>query len=100
MSTSTTPPSKQPDTFLVEHAGSVGCYFVASQSRIGKHLVDLLAYNGAGECACEDWRYRRKAIIEQGATDQQRYCRHVAAAREFMLNDVIQRILKGLASGA
>lgn len=56
-------------------------------------MVDLLAYKGHGQCACPQWIYRIGPAREKGEVPDVRWCKHIAAAREVMLDDVIQRML-------
>jgi hypothetical protein len=83
----------EPDTWLVEPADAVGRYLVASQSTQGKYMVDLLAYGGNGQCACPQWAYRIGPAREKGEPPPVRWCKHIAAARQTMLDDVIKRML-------
>ena len=88
-----------PDTWLIEPADAVGRYLVASQSQAGKYMVDLLAYNGHGQCACPQWAYRIGPAREKGEVPSVRWCKHIAAARDVMLDDVIQRMLAQARAG-
>ena len=57
------------------------------------HVVDLGAYDGFGECSCEDFCYRvRPALMRREATTR---CKHLVAAREYLVNQVIERITEG-----
>lgn len=80
-------------------ADAIGRYFVASQSKAGAYMVDLLAYNGHGQCACPQWAYRIGPAREKGEPPDVRWCKHIAAAREVMLDDVIQRMLAASKAG-
>jgi len=77
----------------------VGRYLVASQSQAGKYMVDLLAYNGHGQCACSHWVFRIGPAREKGEVPSVRWCKHISAAREVMLDDVIQRMLAQARAG-
>jgi hypothetical protein len=89
----------EPDTWLIEPADAVGRYLVASQSQAGKYMVDLLAYNGHGQCACPQWGYRIGPAREKGEVPSVRWCKHISAARDVMLDDVIQRMLAQAKAG-
>jgi hypothetical protein len=67
------------------------------------HVVDLGAFDGFGECSCEDFQYRilptllrnRHAwtnIEEVTDETQLKRCKHLLAAREALLDQVIRRI--------
>ena len=59
------------------------------------HVVDLAAYAGFGECSCEDFCYRlRPVLVRAGAAGLAR-CKHLAAAREALVDAVIARISEG-----
>ena len=83
----------KPDTWQVTQADAVGRYFVASQSKAGAYMVDLLAYDGHGQCSCPHWNYRLGPAREKGEKPDVRWCKHIAAARDVMLDDVIARML-------
>ena len=89
----------EPDTWQVTPADAVGRYFVASQSQAGKYMVDLLAYNGHGQCACSHWVFRIGPAREKGEVPSVRWCKHISAAREVMLDDVIARMLAQAVQG-
>lgn len=55
------------------------------------HVVDLGANDGFGECSCEDFVYRIQPAIRAKLPNTQR-CKHLVAAREHLLNQVIARI--------
>lgn len=55
------------------------------------HVVDLLAYEGAGECSCADWSIRRGPAIKAGAIAGI-HCRHVVAARALFLNRLLKQM--------
>lgn len=89
----------EPDTWQVTPADCVGRYFVASQSKAGAYMVDLMAYGGHGQCACAHWTFRLGPAREKGEQPDVRWCKHIAAAREVMLDDVIQRMLTQARAG-
>ena len=55
------------------------------------HVVDLGEFNGFGECSCEDFTFRLLPALVRGETPATR-CKHILAAREHLLNQVISRI--------
>jgi len=70
------------------------------------HVVDLGEYDGFGECSCEDFCYRvrpallknrsalteRAGIVDEGSLKR---CKHITAAREYLVNQVIARVSEG-----
>ena len=67
------------------------------------HVVDLGSFDGFGECSCEDFTYRILPVLLrnrhprtplEGVTDetQLKRCKHLLAAREALLDQVIRRI--------
>lgn len=58
------------------------------------HTVDLLAYEGAGECSCTDWSTRRGPAIKHGEPHgtPATCCRHVTAARHYFLNRLLREM--------
>ena len=57
------------------------------------HVVDLAAFEGFGECSCEDFQYRvMPAIVRDGIGYAGRRCKHLLAAREHLAQQVIDRI--------
>lgn len=83
----------EPDTWLVENADAVGRYFVASQSQTGKYMVDILAFDGKGRCACRDFEIRILPFRERGEIPLKAYCKHIHAAKMHFAEEVIQRML-------
>lgn len=57
------------------------------------HVVDLAAWNGFGECSCEDFQYRVLPLLHRGEAATR--CKHLVAAREHLLGMVISRIMEG-----
>lgn len=66
--------------------------FTVESSKNSKQLyrVDLLAYDCRGRCDCFDFTCRREKLIAKGESTTG--CKHVKAAREFALNDMLARI--------
>lgn len=58
------------------------------------HVVDLGAFDGFGECSCEDFIYRiRPALTRDGSRGLTR-CKHLQAARDHLVSQVIARIVE------
>jgi nitric oxide reductase large subunit len=69
------------------------------------HVVDLGSFDGFGECSCEDFTYRVLPTLVKNR-NRNRYssldevkdetvlkrCKHLVAAREALLDQVIRRI--------
>ena len=69
--------------------------FVASNSRAKlEHLVELDAFDGIGQCKCEDFLYRCEPELKQGLRNlpELRRCRHIKEARDFVLDKIIATI--------
>lgn len=67
------------------------------------HVVDLGGFDGFGECSCEDFTYRllpallrnrnpRTALEHVTDETALKRCKHLLAAREHLLDQVIRRI--------
>lgn len=67
------------------------------------HVVDLGSFDGFGECSCEDFAYRVLPTLlrnrgtftaPDAVTDETglKRCKHLLAAREALLDQVIRRI--------
>lgn len=67
------------------------------------HVVDLGSFDGFGECSCEDFVYRVLPTVLKNRsnhtalddiTDETvlKRCKHLVAAREALLDQVIRRI--------
>ena len=56
------------------------------------HVVDLGAFDGFGECSCEDFTYRVLPGLLRHGSDGLKRCKHLCAAREALLDEVIRRI--------
>ena len=59
------------------------------------HVVDLGEFGGFGECSCEDFIYRLRPLLVKGQREGLRRCKHLEAAREALLDQVIERIAAG-----
>jgi len=67
--------------------GEAGRYLVKSRTENGDHMVDLTAYNYAGECTCKDWEVRVGFYLKSGAEPQKPCCRHIEQARWKCIGD-------------
>lgn len=56
-------------------------------------MVDISENNRNGRCACEDYSMRKHALFLAGGgkPDDSYRCKHIKAAREFALNDMMDR---------
>lgn len=90
-------------------------FTVASRSRSGvKHLQELDAYNGHGECSCEDFQYNFGKYLKKGLTARQALeqgfikelreyqrrpedalsCRHILDARDQLADLFVAAVMK------
>lgn len=70
-------------------------YLVASETE--EHaawMVDLLAFEGNGECACPDFQIRMAPALRDGARPLRSMCKHILAARNAFTNDALARMLE------
>jgi hypothetical protein len=58
------------------------------------HVVDLGAFEGFGECSCEDFQYRLLPKLLRKECDGLVRCKHLLAARAHLADQVISRILE------
>jgi hypothetical protein len=67
------------------------------------HVVDLGAFDGFGECSCEDFGYRVLPVLTRNRNPRTplghiadettlKRCKHLLAARESLLDQFISRI--------
>lgn len=54
------------------------------------HVVDLGAWEGFGECSCEDFQYRILPLLHR--KEPATRCKHLIHAREHLLGELISRI--------
>lgn len=68
---------------------------VRSKSRPDQyHLVDLVAYNGAGECSCIRFdTVCRPLILKTGSLPPSKRCRHIKAGREMAMTLTLREYL-------
>jgi hypothetical protein len=59
------------------------------------HVVDLGAFDGFGECSCEDFQFRLLPALSRGLAATGTRCKHLLAARETLLAELIARITDG-----
>jgi hypothetical protein len=71
-------------------------FFVASDSRPDeRHLVDLGENFPLGKCMCEQFSFRVQPIIDKGQTVAvSMRCKHIEAAREYLLAKLILELKK------
>lgn len=68
------------------------CFFVHSEADPRNvYRVDLLALEGRSECHCKWWRTRIWPIIRDGGEST---CKHVDAARQFFLRDLLRHMAR------
>jgi len=49
-----------------------------------RHRVDLMEYDGNGACGCEDFEFRVRPVLEEGAAPGVTLeCRHIHLARHY-----------------
>lgn len=67
--------------------------FHVTSSREGHepYLVDVSEHNGIGQCGCYNWQYRLAPKIAAG---ERLFCKHVEAAREYLLDRIIAEHLR------
>jgi hypothetical protein len=72
-------------------------YFVTSSSRAIKHLVELDALDGNGQCTCEDFKYNRAQLLaapyNQKPSEATR-CKHIKEARDALCDSIIEKLAK------
>lgn len=66
------------------------------RGKVAYYRVDLLAFDGAGQCHCKDWSTRRWPAIRDGKPHGTRatLCRHGILARRFFLNNLLTMMAK------
>lgn len=73
---------------ILPHKDEPFCYDVPSESHpTYPHRVDLLALGGIGQCSCETWKFRAWPKIKGGG---RAYCRHVTAARNYLIDQILE----------
>lgn len=91
------PAPKEPQVARVRPVpGEIGRFQVQSQSAPAQwHLVDLCAYDGAGECDCIRFSTVCWPIIrDTKKLPPSKRCRHIRASREVCLNAIISAHIK------
>lgn len=56
------------------------------------HVVDLGAFKGHGRCSCQHFEFRILPELEAGRIVG--HCKHIEACRDFLADEVIQRVLE------
>ena len=59
------------------------------------YLVDLSAFNGNGNCQCQDFQIRKLPELLKGAHGfgHVAMCKHIIRARDFFVDEIIQKLL-------
>lgn len=85
---------------VTQHPDGLGTYLVESDNpKAPPYLVDLLANDGEGQCTCADWDFRIGKYLRDEMPPEKRFCKHLVAAREVMLDHVISVMLKNATAG-
>ena len=82
---------------IVKPYDAPGRYLVMSENAKNDddhYLVDLMAFEKSGRCSCPDWEHRIGPSLREDIIPDRRYCKHIIAAREHMLDDVLTRMLE------
>ena len=70
-------------------------WLVESEARPGEHhLVELLDYNGFGQCACEHFQMRIAPTIREGF--QIEPCKHIKEAKQAFADLIIERMVQNI----
>lgn len=70
-------------------------WLIPSGSRPVPQLVELDAYQNFGRCSCEHFTYRLQPVFDEhpdALVDVKERCKHIVAAREALLNQVIDKL--------
>jgi hypothetical protein len=74
---------------------TVTSWLVESESRPEEHhLVELLDYNGFGQCACEHFQMVLGPTLREGF--QAKPCKHITAAKLAFADKVIDQMLQNI----
>ena len=70
-------------------------FLVESDTRPEEHhLVELLNYNGFGECSCEHFHHRIEPGLKEGFPEKP--CKHIIAAKFALADRVLMQILENM----
>ncbi len=74
--------------------GEVFQFLVESEHGRGTYRVDLLAYQGNGECHCTDFNTRRRAAITSGKPlfSPATLCKHLRAVHDMVHEQTMREI--------
>lgn len=76
--------------------GELFRFYVESRTRKWiefRHLVDLEAYNGAGQCSCEHYQFSCEPKLARGrAPSPALRCAHIRAARAYFRSTLLRRM--------
>ena len=60
----------------------------------GTYLVDLAEHDFTGQCDCKNWQCVKWPLIKHGIRGEEGRCRHIRFAREWLLDDLLPRLVK------
>ena len=67
-------------------------FYVESESEPEfPRLVDLEEYDGVGWCSCPHFTFRCQPNLERGDRGTELRCKHILAAREYLIDQQIHR---------
>lgn len=74
-------------------------FYVTSASQPGiRHVVDLSANGGSGECSCQSFQFRCHPKLKDGERFTEAvWCRHIKLARTHFLNQALKHASRELA---
>lgn len=80
-------------------------FHVSSDGRDIGHLVDLAENHPLGKCACEQYTFRVQPVVDRARAMGQSVpasmrCKHIEAAREYLLAEVITKLKTNDGGGA
>lgn len=69
-------------------------FYVRSRRDWNKaHLVDLSEYRGNGQCACQNFEFRMKGLLEKGAYPAENLqCYHINRALKWLAMELVPKL--------
>lgn len=77
----------------IEPQDDIGSFLVESESHKGvSYIVDLMAYDGAGHCTCDDYSTRIGCFRAKDIEPVHKNCKHLRAAFQFVGEELIRKL--------
>lgn len=85
---------------LLTPQDDIGSFLVQSESNLSvSYIVDLMAYNGAGHCTCDDYSTRIGCFRAKELEPVHKHCKHILRCFQFVGEELIRKLSESARKG-